>query len=54
VGHSPQTGLRGYGHLFDEFDPAKRDPAETVISAARASSYLLVPFGGRKPARSRS
>jgi integrase len=25
TGHSPQTCLRDYGHLFDEFDPAKRN-----------------------------
>ncbi len=24
AGHSPQTGLRDYGHLFDEFDPPTR------------------------------
>ena len=30
AGHSPQTCLRDYGHLFDEFDPAKREPAEAV------------------------
>jgi integrase len=40
AGHSPQTCLRDYGHLFDEFDPAKREPAEAVIGAARESSYL--------------
>jgi integrase len=44
AGHSPQTCLRDYGHLFDEFDPAKREPAEAVISAARASSYLSRTF----------
>src|SRR5215210_8559789 len=40
AGHSPQTCLRDYGHLFDEFDPSEREPAEAVIAAARASSYL--------------
>jgi integrase len=44
AGHSPQTCLRDYGHLFDEFDPAEREPAEAVISAARASSYLSRTF----------
>jgi integrase len=44
AGHSPQTCLRDYGHLFDEFDPAKREPAETVIAAARASTYLSRTF----------
>jgi integrase len=39
AGHSPQTCLRDYGHLFDEFDPSKRELAEAVIGAARASSY---------------
>jgi integrase len=53
AGHSPQTCLRDYGHLFDEFDPAKREPAEAVIGAARASSYLSRTFrrtpSGAKP-----
>src|SRR5215204_698821 len=40
AGHSPQTCLRDYGHLFDEFDPSEREPAEAVIAAARGSSYL--------------
>ena len=51
AGHSPQTCLRDYGHLFDEFDPAKREPAEAVIGAARASSYLSRTF---REARSRA
>jgi integrase len=53
AGHSPQTCLRDHGHLFDEFDPAKREPAEAVIGAARASSYLSRTFqrtrSGRNP-----
>jgi len=49
AGHSSQTCLRDYGHLFDEFDPAKREPAEAVIAAARASSYLSRTF---RPTRS--
>jgi integrase len=44
AGHSPQTCLRDYGHLFDEFDPAKRETAEAVIGAARATSYLSRTF----------
>jgi integrase len=44
AGHSPETCLRDYGHLFDEFDPAKREPAEAVIAAARASPYLSRTF----------
>jgi hypothetical protein len=53
AGHSPQTCLRDYGHLFDEFDPAKREPAEAVIGAAPESSYLSRTFR-RTPTRSRS
>src|ERR687892_579720 len=49
AGHSPQTCLRDYGHLFDEFDPSKREPAEAMIAAARASSYLSRTF---RPTRS--
>jgi integrase len=49
AGHSPQTCLRDYGHLFDEFDPATREPAEEVIRAARESSYLSCTF---RPTRS--
>jgi integrase len=49
AGHSPQTCLRDYGHLFDEFDPAAREPAEEVIRAARESSYLSRTF---RPTRS--
>lgn len=41
AGHSPQTCLRDYGHLFDEFDPAVREPAEAMIRAARDE---LVPL----------
>jgi integrase len=45
AGHSSQTCLRDYGHLFDEFDPPpKREPAEAVIAAARASSYFSRTF----------
>jgi hypothetical protein len=51
AGHSPQTCLRDYGHLFDEFDPSKREPAEAVIGAARASSYLSRNANPRKAAR---
>lgn len=36
AGHSPQTCLRDYGHLFDEFDPAERVSAEQEIRSARA------------------
>jgi len=40
AGHSPQTCLKDYGHLFDEFDPAERVSPEQVIRQARAE---LVP-----------
>ena len=53
-GHSPQTCLRDYDHLFDDFDPSRREPAEGVISAARASSYLSRTFGRREPSQGRS
>jgi integrase len=53
AGHSPQTCLRDYGHLFDEFDPSEREPAGAVISAARETSYLSRTFrrppSGAKP-----
>lgn len=35
LGHSPQTCLRDYASVFEEFDPAKRRPAEDVIREAR-------------------
>ena len=38
AGHSPQTCLRTYAHLFDDFDPAERRPAEDVIREARAQA----------------
>jgi integrase len=46
AGHSPQTCLRDYGHLFDEFDPAERTRAEGVIRAARDE---LVPLAYLSP-----
>jgi integrase len=46
AGHSPQTCLRDYGHLFDEFDPAVREPAEAMIRAARDE---LVPLSYLSP-----
>jgi hypothetical protein len=51
AGHSPQTCLRDYGHLFDEFDPAEREAAEAVIGAAREISYISEPAKGREAAR---
>src|SRR5215211_7003402 len=37
AGHSPEECLRTYAHTFEEFDPADRQPAETVIAAARSA-----------------
>ena len=48
AGHTPQTCLRDYGHLFDELaDPARREPAKAVIAAARASGYLSTHVTGQ-------
>ena len=38
AGHSPEECLRTYAHVFEEFDPADRTPAEERIRAARAKS----------------
>ena len=38
AGHSPQTCLRTYAHLFDDFDPADRRLAEDVIWEARGQT----------------
>lgn len=35
AGHSPQTCLRTYAHLFDGFDSSERTSAEALIRAAR-------------------
>ena len=37
AGHSPEECLRTYAHTFEEFDPADRQPAEAMISAARGA-----------------
>jgi integrase len=39
MGNAPQTCLRAYAGLFEEFDPADRKPAEDVIAAARAEVF---------------
>jgi hypothetical protein len=39
--------MRDYGHLFDEFDPAKREPAEAAPRVQVRTS--LVPFEKRDP-----
>jgi integrase len=38
AGHSPQTCLRTYAHLFDEYDPTERVSAEGMIRAARSGA----------------
>ena len=44
AGHSPQECLRTYAHVFEEFDPAERLPAEEAIRAARVPiPYPLRP-----------
>lgn len=45
AGHSPQTCLRTYAHLFDEYDPTERVSAEEQIRKARDS-----PADGRSGA----
>jgi integrase len=35
LGHSPTMTLEVYGHVFDEFDPSDRIPAEEAIRRAR-------------------
>jgi hypothetical protein len=35
AGHSPETCLRYYAHLFAEFDPGERVSAEELIRKAR-------------------
>ena len=41
AGHSPEECLRTYAHVFEEFDPVERMPAEEAIRAARVPvSYL--------------
>jgi integrase len=51
AGHSPQMCLNTYAHLFAEFDPAARKPAEDVISGARDAAgvretYAAVTVSG--------
>ena len=35
AGHTPTVCLNTYGHVFDEFDPSERTPAEAQIRQAR-------------------
>ena len=48
AGHSPKVCLDTYAHVFDDFDPAQRTPAEAAIRQARDE---LVPV--RYPLRGR-
>ena len=38
AGHTPTMTLEVYGHVFDEFDPAERLPAEEQVRRARDKS----------------
>ena len=40
--HSPEECLRTYAHVFEEFDPADRTPAEERIRAARRSDVRVL------------
>jgi integrase len=40
AGHSPQTCLTRYAHVFAEFDATDRRPAEAVITEARAAAEV--------------
>ena len=42
AGHSPEECLRTYAHVFEEFDPADRTPAEERIRAARRSDVRVL------------
>ena len=35
AGHTPTVCLNTYGHVFDEFEPSERTPAEAQIRQAR-------------------
>lgn len=43
AGHSPTMTLDVYGHVFDEFDPAERVPADEQIRRARDVSEKCPP-----------
>jgi integrase len=63
AGHSPEECLRTYAHVFEEFNPADRTPAEDRIRAARRSdvrvlyargesgSSAIAESGSTKPSR---
>jgi hypothetical protein len=42
AGHSPEECLRTYAHVFEEFDPGDRTPAEDRIRAARRSDVRVL------------
>jgi integrase len=42
AGHSPEECLRTYAHVFEEFDPADRTPAEERIRIARRSDVRVL------------
>jgi hypothetical protein len=42
AGHSPEECLRTYAHVFEEFDPADRTPAEDRIRTARRSDVRVL------------
>jgi integrase len=49
AGHSPEECLRTYAHVFEEFDPAERVPAEAAIRAARVPVSYLARGSGVEP-----
>jgi integrase len=50
AGHSPQTCLRTYAHLFEDFDPAERMPAETIIKEARSQLDVREMYADKRAA----
>ena len=44
AGHSPQTCLSRYAHVFAEFDPTDRRPAADVIEEARAAAHVRATY----------
>jgi integrase len=50
AGHSPETCLRTYAHLFEDFDPAERQLAEDVIREARARTDVREMYAVEKAA----
>lgn len=48
AGHSPQTCLSRYAHVFAEFDPADRRPAEDVIYEARRETDVRSTYAAEE------